>query len=80
MSDSFTGEWSHHDYIDANVIHVFDSEASGYIMIYRPRYWWFPEKLGRWFPKLMTFDAYPVEAVPTTNPDVLKLVSREEEE
>ena len=78
--DEFTvgGHWDH-GYVDADLISAFGGESEGYIMIYSPKYKWFPAKLGRWFPKMMVAEAYPVSVEATNSPDMVML-RREEEE
>jgi len=69
--------WKHVERTD--LISAFGDDLDGYIMIYLPRYKWFPEKLGRWFPKMMKWETFPVSAEATNNPEVMTLVEREEE-
>jgi len=70
-----------HEFIQDDLLaSAFDNEPDGYIMIVRPKYKWFPARLGRWFPKMMVYDQFSVRLEETENPDVLRMKRREEKE
>ncbi len=72
---SLQGMW-----VDSSLASAFDNESDGFIMIGRPKYKWLPRRLSWKFEWLMTSDVFPVRMETTSNPDVVKLTRREEEE
>ena len=72
-----------HGYVDSSEVAwgvAFDGSNEGYIMIEVPKYKWFHAKWGKRFPRMMKMEGHAVTVAATSNPDMVQLVEREEEE
>ena len=70
----------HFDADDVAWENVFDGQNEGYIMIYTPKYKWFPAKWGKWFPKMMKAETWQATVKWTEGESMATLTVKGEEE